>query len=64
MVDQISSIRKALDSIPSTTNKLERTEEVLATATGSTIKYLKALELNIGELSGRHSYKGSTEVCK
>lgn len=54
MVDQISSIRKALDSIPSTTKKLERTEEVLATTAGSTIKYLKALELNL------RSYLGAT----
>lgn len=52
MVDQVSSIRKALDSIPSTTKKLERTEEVLATTAGSTIKYLKALELNLRNYLG------------
>lgn len=55
MVDQVSSIHKALDSIPSTTNKLERTEEVLAT---------EGFGNNLGNYLGATITKGSTEVCK
>ena len=54
MVDQISSIHKALDSIPSTTNKLETTEEVLLTIP---LQMPEGFGAKFGELSGCHNYK-------